>query len=220
MPYGRLSLPDNKIGATISMATEQHLRQAHYLLAATFPDEGPANHFGTSAALMTLLTIAAASAIRHFDPKRNKNTKRDRAAFTECVLEFFPWDVVTIRDDQHRPSCERRTAVASELYDVFRNPLVHSGGVTSKLHKTGVVGDWYRAPKIVHAFPGLASPQENEMTVAEYCAVTPSGDILIELEAFSAKVHTRPLYWCTRKMIESFAADEKVQIDIARNLEI
>jgi hypothetical protein len=53
-----------------------------------------------------------------------------------------------------------------------------------------------------------------------YCKATLSGDMLIELGAFSSTVHTRPLYWCTRKMIEAFAADADVQRDIAKNLGI
>ena len=218
MPYLRLPLPDTKVNAAISMATEKHLGQAHYLLAATYPGgQGPHDHFGTSAAIMTLLTIAAASAIRHFNPKANKKSGGDRAAFTGCVLKFFPWDRVTIEDDQHRPKDERPKLAAEELYDVFRNPLVHSGGVTSKPHVSGSVGDWYRTPRIAHVFPGL-SPKENEQAIEDYCQATLRGEVLIELEAFSSTVHARPLYWCTRKMIEAFAADTDVQNDITRNL--
>lgn len=168
---------------------------------------------------MTLLTIAAASAIRYFDPKANKKTKADRKAFVECVLEFFPWDRVTIDDDQYRSISEQRQAAADDLYNVFRNPLVHSGGVTSKAHLSGQVGNWYRSPRIVHTFPGLASPQENERAVADYCTADISGAVLIELEAFSTTVYTCPLYWCTRKMIESFAADSGVQRDIENKLQ-
>ena len=193
MPYVRLPLPDTKINAAISMATEQHLEQAHYLLAATYPNGGPYNHFGTSAAIITLLTIAAASAIRHFNAKTNKKQGGDRAAFTACVLKFFPWDRVAIKDDQHRPLNDQRVAAAAELYDVFRNPLVHSGGLTSKPHLSGVIEKRYRTPKIAHVFPGLSSAQENEKAVEDYCAATLSGETLIELEAFSSTVHTRPL---------------------------
>jgi hypothetical protein len=89
------------VNATISMFTEEYLKQAHYLLAATYPADGPFNHFGQSAAVMTLLAIAAASRLRIFDPV--KNDKRpgtsDRAAFLGCVREFFPWSDVTIVDD-------------------------------------------------------------------------------------------------------------------------
>jgi hypothetical protein len=218
MPYVRLSLPETKMSAAISMATEQHLAQAHYLLGATYPStNGPHNHFGTSAAVMTLLAIAAASAIQQFDPKANKKRGGDRAAFTDCVLRFFPWHHVTIADDQHRPKNELPKLAADELYDVFRNPLVHSGGVTGKAHRSGTIAKWHRAPKIAHVFPGQ-SPQENEQATEQYCNATLSGDRLIELEAFSSTVHTRPLYWCTRKMIEAFAADPDVQRDIANNI--
>ena len=220
MPYVRLPLSNTKVSAAISMATEQHLQQAHYLLAATYPNGGPHNHFGMSAAVMTLLTIAAASAVRYFDPKTNKKKKRDRDAFTECVSKFFPWDHVKIEDDQCRSLSERQKAAVAELYCVFRNPLVHSGGVTSKPYLSGTIGNWYRTPRIVHVFPGLASPQENERAVADYCAAeTLSGDILIKLEAFTSTVYTRPLYWCTRKMIEAFAADRDVQRDVADGTE-
>ena len=220
MAYVRLHLADTKINAAISMTTERHLEQTHYLLGATYPSaNGPHNHFGTSAAIMTLLAIAAASAIQHFDPKANKKRGGDRAAFTDCVLKFFPWDCVTVDDDQHRSMSERPKLAADELYDVFRNPLVHSGGVTSTAHLSGEIGHWYRTPKIAHVFSGL-SPQENEQAMEHYCKATLSGDMLIELEAFSSTVHTRPLYWCTRKMIEAFAADADVQRDIAKNLGI
>lgn len=46
------------------------------------------------------------------------------------------------------------------------------------------------------------------------------GDTLIKLEAFASTIYTRPLYWCTRKMIEVFAADPAVQSDISSKLGI
>jgi hypothetical protein len=45
-----------------------------------------------------------------------------------------------------------------------------------------------------------------------------TGDTLIDLGRFSSKIYTRPLYWCTRKMIEAFAVDPEVQRDISNNL--
>jgi hypothetical protein len=91
---------------------------------------------------------------------------------------------------------------------------VHSGGVTSKPHLSGG-----KIVEIKHVFPGLASPQDNETAVAEYCAATTlKGEMLIELKALGVTVHTRPLYWCTRKMIEALAANSDVQMDIAARL--
>ncbi len=209
MPYAQLSMPDNNASAIISIATEHYLEQAHYLLAATHSNGEPANHFGMSAAIMTLLSIAAASSIRHFIPSKNKNDKGDKAAFVECVSDYFPWESVTIKDDQHRPNSELPKIAAEELYHVIRNPLVHSGGVTSKPHLSGKVGDFIRAPKISHIFPGLALPHDNEKVVADYCDKDINGEVLIELEACCAIVHTRTLYWCARKMIEKLRADAK-----------
>jgi hypothetical protein len=195
MPYVPLNLPDNETSAAISMATEAHLSQAHYLLAATYPQPGPYSHFGTSAAIMTLLSIAAASTIRHFDPKRNRKPPGiDRAAFVSCIQRYFPWEQITVEDDQHRPSTERPQLAAAELYDVFRNPLVHSGGVTAAPHLSGSIGAWYRRPTIVHVFPGLATPQENEKAIAAYCEEELNGETLLTIEATRSVVFTRPLY--------------------------
>jgi hypothetical protein len=52
-------------------------------------------------------------------------------------------------------------------------------------------------------FPGL-SPQENEKTAEECCGGTLTRDKLMELGAYTSKIHTRPLYWC------AFAADAHV----------
>lgn len=219
MAYIPLGLEHNELNAAIAMFTEGYLEQAHHLLAATYPGDGPFNHFGQSAAVMTLLAISAASRLRIFDPVRNDKRRgtKDGEAFVGCVREFFPWSDVAIEDDQYRTRDAMRDAAATELYKVFRNPLVHSGGVTGRAHLTGVIAKWHRTPKIAHVFPGL-SPAENEQAIEDYCNASLSGDKLIELEAFSSTVHTRPLYWCTRKMILAFAADADVQRDIAKNI--
>jgi hypothetical protein len=221
MPYPPLRLPETKASAAISIATEAHLSQAHYLLAATYPQAGPYAHFGTSAAIMTLLGIAAASAIRYFDPKRNKKPSGiDRKAFVGCVEQYFPWDQVTIDDDQHRPTGDRPKLAAAELYDVFRNPLVHSGGVTAAPHLSGAIGAWFRAPTIAHVFPGLGTTHENEMAIAKYCETELNDDVLLSLEATRSIVFTRPLYWCARRMIERLAYDPAVQREVAQALDV
>jgi hypothetical protein len=219
MPYVRLPLPDTKVSAAISMFTEGYLEQAHYLLGVTYPGEGPSNHFGPSAAVMTLLAIAAASRLRIFDPARNNKRPgtKDDEAFIVCVRQFFPWPDVTIVDDKHRSIDAMRQAAAEELYKFFRNPLVHSGGVTGKAELSGKIGDWYRTPQICHVYPGL-SPAENEQKIAERCTEPLARDTLIELGAFASKVYTLTLYLCERRMIEQMAGDKKVRQDIAAAL--
>ncbi|MGI9506958.1 MAG: hypothetical protein ACR2RE_28280, partial [Geminicoccaceae bacterium] len=132
----------------------------------------------------------------------------------DCVCKFFPWNRVTIEDDQYRPAHEQKWLATNELYSVFRNPLVHSGGMTSKPHFANKIGDWYRRPKIVHVLPGHASLAENEKALSDYCISNLDGDVLMKLEAFSSSIYPRPLYWCARRMIESFATDGEVQSDI------
>src|SRR5262245_33056255 len=212
MPYPRLALADTKINAIVSMATEGHLEQAHHLLASTYPNPSPSDHFGASAAVMTLLTIAAVSSLRYFDlgtnrkadPHKDKTAKSDKDAFVETVETYFPWGNITVKDDQYRPKCQLPGHAAKGLYEIFRNPLVHAGGMTSKPWFKGKTDDFFRSPKINHTFPGLATSHENEVVIANYCGVTLCGDVLLEMEAYQFTVHSRPLYWCTRKMIENF----------------
>ena len=203
---GRL---DSSVAAAISMATEQHLEQAHYLLAATYARDLPHQHFGRSAVTMTLLAIAAASAIRRFDSRKNKNSAGDRKSFICCVRSYLPWSDVTIVDAKHRNEDAKLDAAAMQLYEVFRNPLVHSGGITGKAH--------VRA-EFCHTFPGRETFEENESAIVELCHVTSLRSTLIEMPAESSRLYTRPLYWCARRMIEAFAADPAVQNDIRTNI--
>src|SRR5439155_9781244 len=161
------------------MFTEGYLEQAHHLLAATYLGDGPSNHFGQSAAIMTLLAISAASRLCIFDPVKNDKRKgtKDGEAFVGCVREFFPWSNVAIEDDQHRTRDATRDAAATALYRAFRNPLVHPGGVTGKARLSGIIANWHRTPKVAHVFLGL-SPQENEQAIEDYCKATLCGDTL------------------------------------------
>ena len=230
MPFVPLKLANTKPNGLILAATEEHLKQAHYLLAGTYPSDGttPDCHFGTSAAVMTLLTIAAVSVLRYVDldankkadHRKDKTAKTDRSAFIETVEKYFPWDHVTVEDDKHRPTSELPNLAAMELYEVFRNPLVHAGGMTSKPWFKCRTDDFYRSPKINHVFPGLATPHGNEAAIADYCTVALCGDVLLKMEAFQSILYSRTLYWCTRKMIENFAADPQVQQDIANRFHI
>jgi hypothetical protein len=217
MAYVPLRLERNELNAAVAMFTEGYLEQAHYLLAANHPPGG----LGKSAAVMTLLAISAASRLRIFDPV--KNDKRagtfDRGAFVGCVREFFPWSDVTIEDDQHRSRDAMRDAAAAEFYKVFRNPLVHSGGVTGKAHLSGKIADWHRTPQICHVFPGL-SPEENERRIVESCGTPLAGEVLIKLGALASMVYTLPLYLCARRMVEYMAADKTAKQEIKAALAI
>lgn len=224
MPFIPPKLADADTSGLICVATQEHLKQAHYLLAMTYRNgcETPDCHFGTTAVVMTLLTIAAVSVLRYFDldanrkadHRKDRTAKSDRDAFIETVENFFPWGNVTVEDDRYRPKAELPKIAATELYEVFRNPFVHAGGMTSKPWFKGKTDEFFREPNINHTFPGLATQHENEAVISEYGEMTLCGDPLLKMEAFRSVVYSRPLYWCTRKMIENFSADPEVQRDI------
>jgi hypothetical protein len=218
MAYIPLRLePRNNLNAAIATFTEDFLSDAHYLLAVNYPQGGLAR----SAGIMSLLAIAAASRLRIFDPVKNNKRAgtKDDDAFIGCVREFFPWSDVTIEDDQHRTRDAMRNAAAEELYKVFRNPLVHTGGATGKAHLSGKIAKWHRRPTFMHVFPG-GSPEENERQIAERCTAPLAGDMLIQLGAFTSIVHTLTLYLCARRMVENLAADATAQQEIRTALSI
>jgi hypothetical protein len=68
-------------------------------------------------------------------------------------------------------------------------------------------------------FPGL-SPEENERRIADLCGMPLCGDVLIELEAFTSKVHSDTLYRCARRMVENMATDPAIQQQIKTSLGI
>jgi hypothetical protein len=218
MPYPPLFLSQDPVSAVISMATEPHLQQAHYLLATTYSGEGPANHFGLSATVMTLLAIAAASRLRHFDLETNDKRTGDREIFVACVERNFPWAAVSLEDVQLRAPPDLRRVAALELYSTFRNPFLHIGGITST--KQGRLDTPHRRPSIAHVYPGLGSAAANEESLSEYCCAGADGDLLLDIKAGTSTLHTRPLYWCARKMIENLATCAEARRDIASSFRL
>ena len=143
---------------------------------------------------------------------RNRNARQDGQSFIECVEKYFPWEHVSVADGEHRPSNQISQIAARELYEVFRNPLVHSGGVVAKRYGR-------RVAFIAHPYPGVATYKENETRIAEICKLDSyKNQRLLDIMADKSVVHTHPLYWCTRKMIEAFAADVSVQASIAERM--
>ena len=223
MPYPHLDLQcaDARVDTTIRMFTEPSLREAHNLLMISFDDGGMPGHFGRAAAVMTLVTIAATSAVRYMDLGKNKPSRLDSEIFAECLVAFFPWDDIGITDSEYiathsrRPPDELRGVAAETLYRALRNPLLHSGGAVSKRLSTKSNKRFPRV-SIQHPFPGL-SPQENDQYLCDWCRLpTLKGQEVMSFDEFEVKLVTRPLYWATRRMIEAFAADPLVQADVAR----
>ena len=217
MPYPRLKLQcaDVRVAATISMFTEPSLQEAHNLICTAFPNGDAPGHFGYAAAILTLVSIAGASAVRYLDLATNKPIKGhlDKDIFPACVEKFFPWSAIRITDRDYiakgyqRPQTELRKEVAGTLYTTLRNPLLHAGGAVSK-----------RFPKIsiVHPFPGR-SFQEVDQDLCDQCNWSTLNEEVLSFDSSGTRLVTRPLYWATRKMIEAIAADPDVQADIMKH---
>jgi len=166
-------------------------------------------HFGLSAAVMSLLAIAAASAIRRFDSATGRKKITDRDAFLTFVDSYFAWSDVGVEGEQHRAAPERSKAAAEALYVGIRNPLIHSAGVAASAGPT---------VQVRHVFPGL-SDLENESAIEALCSrSTLDGQTVIQLNATSTAVHTRELYWAVRQAIQALSADRAAESDIRCNL--
>lgn len=201
MAYVPLTLrsPDDRVNGLIQRVIEPYLTEAHYLLAATRPGEGPSNHFPYACALMLLGTIAATSALDNFERTGKKRTG-DKTEFVNCLRDHFPWNCVSIDDDKFRPQAELVQATCVTLYEVFRCPLFHSGGLVDSMATT---------PVIVKAHPGNKDIEVAEQRVAELARQTDlKGQCLMRMEFKRSTLYVDCLYWCVRRMVEQYSLDE------------
>ena len=193
-----LSTADPVVAAFIKMSIEPYLREADFLLAATMPEDGPKNHFPIACAMILLATVGATSALDNHE-RTGKKRKGDRKHFLNCLDKYFPWDCISIEDGEFRSNKDRRDAAALALYDVFRCPLVHSGGLVDGLS---------RAPNVMKTHPGHADIAIAEKRIEELArAPSLEGQRLISLEYSRCVLHVNPFYWCVRRMVENYTRD-------------
>jgi hypothetical protein len=205
MAYVPLELrcSDERIRILIRDSIEAYLQEIHYLLAASYPaasPDKPSRHFARSAGLMLVATIGATSALSTFE-KDGKRRSGDARYFKECVREYFPWGDITIKDGEHRPTSDRIAAAVEALYSVVRNPLVHSAGLVGKSDV---------APRFIklHArSPDLSESEPRIEEIARYASL--DGQVVIEFRYKECRIYPDFLYWCVRKMVESYIADPK-----------
>jgi hypothetical protein len=193
-----LSSADPVVATFVKVSIEAYLKEAHFLLAATTPEDGPANHFPLACTMILLATVGATSALDNHQ-RTGKKRRDDRKHFLNCLDRNFPWDCITIEDGEFRSDNDRRVAVAEALYDVFRCPLVHSGGLVDGLAQ---------APKVMKTHPGHADMAIAEKRIEEL-AQAPSlkGQRLISLEHRRCVLHVDSFYWCVRRMVENYTRD-------------
>jgi hypothetical protein len=200
MPYVDLDIRsgDDHVDSLIRRVIEPYLIEAHFLLAATRPSDGPDGHFPLSCALMLLATVAATSALPNYQ-RYGQIRKHDKRHFTECLESYFPWEHVRVDDSEHRPDNELVKHTSEVLYANIRCPLFHSGGL---------VGGLDPALALVKTHPGhteLGRAEQRIEQLARY--VTLNGQVFFKFEYRRNILYIDTFYWCVRKMVENFAAD-------------
>ncbi len=110
---------EEHIEAIVRSSLELYLEEVHWLMATAYPERGPKRHFQFSIATTLLCVIAGASELLDQRPGRFGEK------FKRCLMEHYPWS-------QDPPEGAVPHSAANILYEVFRNPLVHTAGVRSK----------------------------------------------------------------------------------------
>jgi hypothetical protein len=207
LPYAQLLIMtgDARLDWIFRDVIEGQLEEAHWLLAAARPESCRSPSFHKGSAMLLLATIAASSALVSIAKPGHKR-RTDRKDFVAWVKNYFPWDHVTVSDDQYRPKSELPAAAAEALYSMFRNPIFHTAGLVhspgSPLHG--------RTPIAVleKIHPRTLDTIENERDI-EALAATESfvGGRLLSLEYGQSRLSLDALYWSLRKAIEKYASD-------------
>lgn len=193
-----LQASDPLVNSVIQGVIEPYLKEAHYLLAATRPDQGSEGHFPRASALMLLGTVAATSSLDNFQ-KAGANRKGDRAYFVDCLRSYFPWDQVSIEDGEFRAEEQKTDAAGIALYNVFRCPLFHSGGLTDQKSIM---------PVLIKTHPGHREIEVAEARIEQLArAETMGGQWIMRFEFNRCVLHLDPFYWCVRRMVENYARD-------------
>ncbi len=183
------SLPDS-VHTVIRKGVEPLLQDVHWMLATAIgepTDTAPPRQLNLPIALMLLATVAGVSTLHAPKPK-----KRTGEHFKKCLIEYFPWDI----DPPRGVSCDEAAKI---LYDVFRNPLVHSLG----LHKSSD-----QAVAIGMAFPG-ADDAERRVEKLERLTEKPSSEPCLIVTPERQVLWVDTFYWGVRKLVERWSRDKK-----------
>jgi hypothetical protein len=192
MPYTPLPLPTHvpdPLRAFVAATVENYLWEVHYLLAIpAIPGQGGAyekRQFQWCIANTLLAVIAGVAATL------TTNDEPPGRQFKDALRRFYPWD----RDEPRGINAE---GAANVLYEVFRNPLVHTAMARPK----------GRPVKIGRVFPGL-SPEALEERVVEIETTRerPPSKPSMVVRDDAIVLWIDPLYWGIREMIPRALAD-------------
>jgi hypothetical protein len=191
MAYVELDLPDTipvSVNSVIRGGVEPLLQDVHWMLATVIAeptDTGPRRQLQVPIAHVLLATVSGISAKLLHPPSKYSGKQ-----FQECLTRFFPWDI-------DPPIGVSNEEAAKTLYEVFRNPLVHSLGLN---------GAGAPAVKIGHVLRGT-DDAENRVEELERLAVKPYANPSLVVTPERRVLWLDPFYWGVRKLVERWARD-------------
>jgi hypothetical protein len=191
MAYVELNLsntiPDS-VRTIIRRGVEPLLQDVHWMLAAIIAeptDTAPRRQLQVPVAHVLLATVAGVSAKLLHAPGKNTG-----ARFKECVSRFFPWDI-------DPPVGTSNDEAAKTLYEVFRNPLVHSLGLNGAGAPVVKIGQVFRA----------TTDAEGRVEELERLTVKPYSTPCLVVTPKERVLWLDPFYWGVRKLVERWARD-------------
>ncbi len=189
MPYTPLDLPADlpeSVRAVVA-EVEKYLYDVHCLLATPNRETTPGRQFQLPVAL-TLLTAVAGISSHLYRRKR-----KDKSRFIGCLEDFYPWDLDPPEGVPPRKACE-------ELYEAFRNPLLHDVGVS--FQQIGKM-------KLGQIFPGTDDASER-IAELERTEGKPFDKAAVVVTPEKRVLWTNAFYWGVRRMIERMLRDEEL----------
>lgn len=204
MAYVPLALSDSlrvSVRMVIEKGVEPLLQDAHWMLGTVVgkpTDTAPPRQLQHPIALVLLSTVAGVSEKLLQMQKKAGLGKR----FKECLNRYFPWDI-------YPPEGESPEKATKILYQVFRNPLVHSLG----LHKgrDSVV-------RIGQVFPGTDDAENRVEELERYPEKLGSRPCLV-VTPEKRDLWLEPFYLGVRKLVERWSCDDTQVLLAAKALE-
>ena len=168
---------------------DMQLADVHAMLRLPIDDDPGLRAGCNLAATQILLSVVSGVSTTLFRPSALVRRGNRGERFKDRLTRHYPWD-----QELDAPGRRSGGDAAADLYDLFRNPLVHSLGVVHT--DTNPSGRMLLVVK--------ATMLEAEIVGLEYSGsrADPWLEPTLILEGRALKLRVRSLYWGTRQMIE------------------
>jgi len=174
-----------------------YFSDVHAMLRMPLADKGiiAGQNFAITQVLMA---VTSSVSVTLYDSKGESGD-----LFKETVEKFFPWDEEPSKDVPPK-------AAAGIIYDVFRNPLTHAGGLFFDWRddQRFLVQKSYYV-KVKRWLPKNATTGQTEEWIEslESSSVRPEMGPILKVEKDKKVLLVEGLYWSVRRMIQRLTAD-------------